>query len=124
MLVRHHNKKGTSKSESFENYVESKFKKLERLPFAVSKVDICTSKEGLFYSVEICALGKKEVRSSASTNDLIESLDRAFDKLISQIRKLKLSSHGSRREMRRGKRDMKHEVMEHAGFIGDIKKVA
>ncbi len=40
MLVRHHNKRGTAKSEHFEKYVESKLLKLERLSFGVSKVDV------------------------------------------------------------------------------------
>ncbi len=124
MLIRHHNKKGTSKSEQFKDYAEAKLEKLARLPFSVSKIDICTSKEGPFYSVEICALGKKEVRSSACTNDLMDSLDRALDKLVSQVTKLKLTSHGSRRERRKGKRDLRHEMMKNAGFVGDLKKVA
>lgn len=124
MLVRHHNKKGTSKSEHFEDYAESKLEKLERLPFDVSKVDVCTSKEGALYSVEICALGRKEVRASAATNDLMESLDRAVDKLVSQVTKLKLGSKGVMRERRKSKRHQKHENMRNAGFIGDLKKVA
>ncbi|MGH1468038.1 MAG: HPF/RaiA family ribosome-associated protein [Bdellovibrionales bacterium] len=124
MLVRHHNKRGTAKSENFEVYAESKLEKLERLPFNVSKVDVCTSKEGAFYTVEICALGKREIRASASTDDLMESLDRAVDKVIAQVTKLKLATRGSRRERRRGKRDLKHEMMKNAGFVGDIKKVA
>lgn len=124
MIIRHHTKKGTAKSEHFEKYAEGKLEKLERLPFNVSKVDICTLKEGPFYSVEICALGKKEVRASASTNDLMESLDRAIDKLVAQVTKLKLTAHGSIREKRKGKRDQRDEVMRNAGFIGETEKVA
>ncbi len=124
MLVRYHNKRGTEKSEYFHTYIKAKLEKIKRLPFNILKVDVCTSKEGIFYSVEICVLGKTEIRALASTNDLIESFDRAADKIVSQINKLKLSTHGFRRERRKAKRSRKHEMMENAGFLGKTKKIA
>jgi ribosomal subunit interface protein len=124
MLVRHHNKKGTSPSEFFEDYAENKLERLERLAFNVSKVDIVTLKEGNFYSVEICILGKKEVRASATTDDLMDALDRSLDKVIKQVTRLKLASHGSIRERRKSKRNQKDEIMYKQGFIGMRKKVA
>ncbi len=124
MLVRYHNKKGTAKSEYFETYVKARLEKIQRPPFSVLKVDVCTSKEGAFYSVEVCVLGKIEVRASASTNDLTDSFDRAVDKIISQVNKLKLSTHGFRRERRKAKRELKNEIMENAGFLGEIKKIS
>jgi len=124
MLVRHHNKKGTTSSEYFEEYAETKLDRIERMAFGVSKVDISTSKEGNFYSVDICILGEKEVRASASTNDLMDSLDRAIDKVIRQVTKLKLSGHHAIRERRKSKREQKDQIMNMEGFVGVTEKVA
>jgi|GEM_PF-2702047 len=124
MLVRHHNKKGTVSSDYFEEYAEAKLARLERMSFGVSKVDISTSKEGNFYSVDICILGTKEVRSSASTNDLMDSLDRAIDKVVRQVAKLKLSGHHAIRERRKSKRNLKNQIMNMEGFVGVTEKVA
>lgn len=124
MLVRYHNKKGTASSEHFEDYAAHKLERLERLAFHVSKVDIVTMKEGNFYSVEICILGKKEVRASASTNDLMDALDRALDKVIRQVTRLKLNSQGAIRERRKSKREQKDQIMYKEGFVGVKEKVA
>ncbi len=64
------------------------------------------------------------MRASASTNDLMESLDRALDKLVAQMSKINHGSKEVMRERRRSKRSQKHEFMKNAGFVGDSKKVA
>lgn len=124
MLVRHHNNKGTAASDYFEDYAETKLARIERISFGVSKVDISTSKEGNFYSVDICILGAKEVRASATTNDLMDSLDRALDKVIRQVTKLKLTGHHAIRERRKSKRERKDQIMNMEGFVGLTEKVA
>lgn len=124
MQIRYHCNRGTSPSEFFEDYAEAKLEKVERLPFGLLKVDIATEKEGPFYTVEICVLGHKEVRASASTDDLMESLDRAVDKVLSQITKLKLAHHDSRREKRKTRQRQKEKLMENNGFVGDLEKAA
>jgi len=124
MLVRHHNKKGTTASDHFKDYAEAKLTRLERMAFGVTKVDISTSKEGNFYSVDICILGSKEVRASAATDDLMDSLDRALDKVIRQVTKLKLTGHHAIRERRKSARDRKDQIMNQDGFVGVTEKVA
>jgi len=124
MLVRHHNKKGTASSEYFKEHAEAKLERLERMAFGVTKVDISTSKEGNFYSVDICILGSKEVRGSASTDDLMDSLDRALDKVIRQVSRLKLTGHHKIRERRKNKRSQKDQIMNMEGFVGVSEKVA
>ena len=124
MQVRYHCKKGIAPSEFFEAYATGKLERLERMAFNVSKVDICTYKEGNFYSVEVCILGVKEVRASATTDDLMDSLDRALGKVIRQVSKLKLTGHHVIRERRKSKRAHKNQIMNKEGFIGVMGKVA
>lgn len=107
MLIRHHVKRGVSRSQHFEEYVESRLEKLLRIPFSVSKVDVTSLKEGSFYTVELVVKGTEVVRASASTNDFGESFDRAFDKCLKQITKMRLI-HG--KEHRRQKRKMGNKV--------------
>lgn len=112
MQVRCHLKKAQEDCpKGFEAFAKERAKKLQKLPFKITKVDVTLSKVGGFFQVDLVLKGAKIVRSEASTSSFEESLDRCLEKCIRQIKKLK-STHRieQRRERRKKRRD--HQLMQ------------
>lgn len=96
-------------SQYFKDHAEKRLERLSKLSLKANKIEVLTSEEGHFCTVELHMTGDLDIRSAATTGDFMASMDRAAEKLIRQATKKKVHSLSKRRERRKAKERQRFE---------------